>query len=659
MSASQYSAVASGVGSLTLVVEQPGQGQQEVELRSGLSVGSGDSNDIRIPDRAVERVHATVVERADGGLWMECQTEMARLRGPDGQPTSCVEVRAGVEMMIGPARITCKRRHPVRQPVIVTNPWESLCPRCRGLLDRVLREPQTRRGGLLEPDAPHRQTGPETSPGRGQCPSCGLPVFYQRASEGEQDAFRGWLPAQVGPYVVDRFVGRGGMGIVLRGVHQTDGQTVAIKLLGGEAADDESRTGRFANEVQTLPGLDHPNVISLRENGQDGHLVWMAMDWMEGLTLGQHLSALRDQARALGAENAAKVLSQVCRGLSYLHQRGIIHRDLKPSNIMVENNGSVRLVDFGIAKQAKRAITLSTTGTVGTPTYMAPEQQEGGQLTPATDIYALGVVWHELLTGRPAPRGSVNLPRRVCPASWRKLIVRCLCDNTADRPALGEIARAIARFKPEMLLPPMEFAWWRISRTSSWILSRFDKKKTVTFCLELSKSLLGCAFFITFWSTVSYVVSRCSDEFLKTSSPTTQSAQPTFLQLQPTQLNPLGQAKSLPPLSPDLPMSLRQIRLEGAGAHFDEHSISPSGISAWATVVNERAARNVVVHFSATRGAKTYSQEKAFWLQTGESRVVSFWIEVPLQSGQNFAWRITTDPPAKGEDWLWNYSRDK
>ena len=143
-----------------------------------------------------------------------------------------------------------------------------------------------------------------------------------------------------------------------------------------------------------------------------------------------------------------------------LHAQGVVHRDLKPGNLLVGQDGGVKVADFGLAKQVggEQSTFLTRTGTfAGTMHYMAPEQAEGMDITPATDVYALGVIWHELLTGkRPGHRLKIDQQRSDCPGSWVDMLGDCLEEESADRPSLSLIQQALMAEEFEAVNPPKE-----------------------------------------------------------------------------------------------------------------------------------------------------------------------------------------------------------
>ena len=233
------------------------------------------------------------------------------------------------------------------------------------------------------------------------------------ATEGSQ------VPERVGPWRLVERVGRGGMGEVWR-AERADGafeQTAAVKLVRPGLADDVA--GRFRAERQILAGLDHANVARLLGGGRaDDGRPWLAMEFVEG----EPLTAYCDRRR-LGINERLALFGTVCDAVAYAHRSLVVHRDLKPSNVLVADDGAVKLLDFGIAKLLDADADEPATRTgrmLLTPEYAAPEQVTGGPITTATDVYALGALLYELLTGRRAVRvngrGAAAVERAVLEA---------------------------------------------------------------------------------------------------------------------------------------------------------------------------------------------------------------------------------------------------
>lgn len=200
----------------------------------------------------------------------------------------------------------------------------------------------------------------------------------------------------LGHYEVVREIGAGGMGVVYEAFDQGLERTVAVKKMRTEIRKDERERERFLSEARTVAKMRHPNLVeiySIEEAGDDAYLIF---EFVEGRTLTELVS----EKGRLTLPEALVLFEGICSALDYAHARGVVHRDLKPSNIMIDKDGVPKVMDFGVARQAKDAMTrLSMTNTVcGTPAYMAPEQEQG-VVGRAVDIFALGACLYELLTG--------------------------------------------------------------------------------------------------------------------------------------------------------------------------------------------------------------------------------------------------------------------
>ena len=204
-------------------------------------------------------------------------------------------------------------------------------------------------------------------------------------------------PQQIGPYIIVKILGRGGMGTVYHGRHETTGDEVALKLLAANYADDDHFRTRFASEVETLLKLDHPNIVRLISYGQEEGQLFFAME----LVNGQSFHDIQKAGRHFTWREVVEFTKQICAGLRHAHDRGVIHRDLKPGNLLLTEDGTVKLTDFGIAKQfGARQITVAG-GVVGTADFMSPEQLTGRSATIRSDMYSLGAVMYTLLARRP------------------------------------------------------------------------------------------------------------------------------------------------------------------------------------------------------------------------------------------------------------------
>jgi serine/threonine-protein kinase len=207
---------------------------------------------------------------------------------------------------------------------------------------------------------------------------------------------------RIGPYRLLRELGRGGLGIVYLAVDTRLGRQVALKLLPASRTADPEARARFQREARAASALDHPNICTIYEiDESEAGDPYIAMAFVEGETLKEKIAR-----GPLALSEAIDFAAQTARGLAYAHDRGIVHRDIKPANLIVTPSGQVEIVDFGLAKW-QGASTLTREGvTPGTVCYMSPEQIQGKEVDRRTDIWALGVVLYEMITGRPPFRGE-------------------------------------------------------------------------------------------------------------------------------------------------------------------------------------------------------------------------------------------------------------
>ncbi len=198
-------------------------------------------------------------------------------------------------------------------------------------------------------------------------------------------------------YEILSTLGRGGMGMVYKAHDRVLDETVAVKVLRSDLGDQRDLARRFLSEIKLARRVRHPNVCAIHEYGEDGPTHYISMEFVDGIDLRQTLKA----KGAFPAEHAARLASEIARGLQAIHDLGIVHRDLKTSNVMVDASQRIRLMDFGIAKKVDSDTHATATGSiVGTPEYMSPEQARGGRADIRSDVYSLGVLTYELVTGR-------------------------------------------------------------------------------------------------------------------------------------------------------------------------------------------------------------------------------------------------------------------
>ncbi|MDG2125630.1 MAG: serine/threonine-protein kinase [Verrucomicrobiales bacterium] len=202
-------------------------------------------------------------------------------------------------------------------------------------------------------------------------------------------------------------LGRGGMGVVYKARQKSLDRLVALKLLAPEKEKDPAFAERFVTEAQALARLDHPNIVTVHDFGETEGFFYLLMEYVDGV----NLRAAMGEGQ-LEAEQALTIVPPICEALEFAHERGIVHRDIKPENLLLGKDGKVKIADFGIAKLMGQE-RVDEEGIVGTPRYMAPEQGESAKKTDhRADIYSLGVVLYEMLTGEVPQRGDVLPPSR-------------------------------------------------------------------------------------------------------------------------------------------------------------------------------------------------------------------------------------------------------
>jgi serine/threonine protein kinase/ABC-type dipeptide/oligopeptide/nickel transport system permease subunit len=212
-----------------------------------------------------------------------------------------------------------------------------------------------------------------------------------------------WIGQQLGPYELQSKLGAGGMGVVYRAVHKRLGQARAIKVLPAMLAHDETFLQRFEREARLASELRHPNIVMIHDIAEENSTQYIVMELLEGRSL--HDVIRRDGP--LPIERAVSLLGQLADALDFAHAGGVVHRDIKPGNAIVDASDHLTLVDFGIARAAEGTRLTEASTRIGTAEYMAPETITEGESGPGTDLYALGVIAYEMLTGR-VPFTGVN-----------------------------------------------------------------------------------------------------------------------------------------------------------------------------------------------------------------------------------------------------------
>ncbi len=253
---------------------------------------------------------------------------------------------------------------------------------------------------------------------------------------------------KIGKYEIIEEIGRGAMGVVYKALDPDINREVAIKTIRfdmlSDGSEKEEMMRRFVREAQAVGKLEHSNIITIYNVGREGDSTYIVMQYIEGKSLQEIISSRKKYSSA----EIVKLINCLCSALGYAHKRGVVHRDIKPANILIDNDGNPFLVDFGVALVEMSTMTLS--GTIaGTPSYMAPEQVMGKKVGSQADIFSLGVILYELLTGerpfqgehlttvvykiineKPSPLSKAN---RDIPEMFEGVVTKALAKNPAKR----------------------------------------------------------------------------------------------------------------------------------------------------------------------------------------------------------------------------------
>ena len=256
-------------------------------------------------------------------------------------------------------------------------------------------------------------------------------------------------------YRIDATVARTGMSVLYKATNLVDGRQVAVKVPHPEMEADPVLFERFKREQEIGQLLEHPGVVKTY-NDEERSRVYMVIEWVDG----RLLRSILNEERKLPIERAVKITLGMCDALDYMHKRGIVHRDLKPENVMVDADDNIKLIDFGIAmkEDAKRLTFVNMSATLGTPDYISPEQVKGQRGDQRSDIYAVGIMLYEMLTGQvpfiePNPLAAMNERLLHDPTSPREL-------NPEISPELEEIIyRALERDPRHRYATAHEMIW--------------------------------------------------------------------------------------------------------------------------------------------------------------------------------------------------------
>ena len=273
---------------------------------------------------------------------------------------------------------------------------------------------------------------------------------------------------RLGRYRLEGVLGYGGMAVVYLGYDAELDRQVAIKLLADNLASDAGLRQRFLREAKLAGRLTHPNIVHVYDAGEQDGRPYIVMEYVAGETLAEVLA----RERRLAPAAAVRLAMQACAGLEHAHAAGLVHRDIKPQNLLLREDGTLKVADFGIARSAHGTRLTEIGSILGTAAYLAPEQAAGEEVSAATDVYALGVVLFQLLTGvtpysyetltqllvgqqtQPVPAVSDYAP--AVPAALEQLVMRCLARLSEYRPrSAAALAQELQATMPDLPACPL------------------------------------------------------------------------------------------------------------------------------------------------------------------------------------------------------------
>ncbi len=253
--------------------------------------------------------------------------------------------------------------------------------------------------------------------------------FHKQKTQPDltSDTSPGPMPKQIGPYKIESLLSKGGMSFLYLGTAPGSTKTIVIKVLSPKYFANKEMAGRFLKEAHIIAMTDHPNIVKLYGEGSWEKGLYIAMEFIQGVSLRQFI-----QQKSLSHRRALEIVLQVAYALCHLHTHGVIHRDLKPENILITESGQVKVIDFGIAQMLGEEPPASKAKRIiGTPIYMSPEQKENHwAVTCSSDIYSLGIIAYELVLGR-LSHGVIHLS--LLPQSLRVLIGKALNPSPQER----------------------------------------------------------------------------------------------------------------------------------------------------------------------------------------------------------------------------------
>jgi hypothetical protein len=316
-----------------------------------------------------------------------------------------------------------------------------------------------------------------------------------------------------GRYEIERVVGTGGMATVFRAFDTVLERPVALKVLDEDQTSDEQSLERFSHEARAVARLAHPNIVAVLDRGEQGGRKFIVFEHVEGETLKERI----EREAPLPPREVAELGAAVARALDCAHTNDVVHRDIKPQNVLLTADGVPKVTDFGIARSAASSGSTDPGTVLGTSSYIAPEQARGERVGPETDVYSLGCVLFELLTGRPPydgptfyavavrhvrePVPDVLAARPDCPPALASLVERCLAKAPEERPSAAEAAAQLTAIAEEPEAEPLDDRTLVISRRPRTVHRRRHRGRfALLVVVGLAAATLGAALLLTGWN---------------------------------------------------------------------------------------------------------------------------------------------------------------
>ncbi|MFI4851658.1 MAG: transporter substrate-binding protein [Gimesia chilikensis] len=326
---------------------------------------------------------------------------------------------------------------------------------------------------------------------------------------GSQSDPNRWIGQQLGKYEITELLGVGGMGVVLKAYDPSIERDVAIKLLHSDVSVDEPALGRFLAEAKSAGKLSHANIVTIYEIAQEGETYYLVMEYVSGGSVESYLQA----KGAFPVADATRMMIEACKGLSIAHSAGLVHRDIKPANLMLTRDGTLKISDFGLAKQTSgTALQMTQAGMiVGTPYFMSPEQCEAREVDARSDVYSLGATYYSLLTGKSPYEDSGSVmqvlyahcnspapdPREIqsgVPSACAKIIERAMAIDPVSRYQSAEAMR----YDLEAVLAAISGAGVQLpSESGSSLPANTDRTKSASGRFSLTAGITGLLIIFT------------------------------------------------------------------------------------------------------------------------------------------------------------------